>query len=216
MGKKYKFNSFEAVSCAEPLNSKAGPVKMRHHTQAGGHSDLHPLAHSPLYCQVTFTESLETYTRCNGKTFYYSDGFTYTDDGNHHGEVNMLLPTPAAHLTPPRFQVKNESALCFTKHKCKQCYHNFMKLGLGLLHYSTHAMNFNEIKSKMLERFSALSQFEGVTSLDGCSKFKKNTHYCKFNALLRRDGDGSMVERYVLMFYVHRKKVNNVRLNAVK
>ena len=56
--------------------------------------------------------------QCLSKTFFPSTGFVWTDMGNHHGEV------------------LNETC----RKDCSQCYHNFMRSGLGLLHFSTDMM----------------------------------------------------------------------------
>jgi hypothetical protein len=157
-GMKYKFNTFDAIDCSASLNIRDPPRSLRHHQGE------------------MFVEDRDTLTRCGAKTFYHSDGFSWTDDGNHYGKV------------------MNESKLCFTKSLCRKCYHKFMKSGLGLLHFSTHSMNYNEIKEKMLQRFSVLSQFNGKDTLKECSNFKKNAHYCKFHAHLLQDGDQYLID----------------------
>lgn len=158
-GMKFKFNTFEAIDCTTPFNTQLQSEAMKHHSLS------------------SFVEDKESYSRCNAKTFYASDGFSYTDDGNHYGEV------------------KNQSKHCFTKYKCQKCYEHFMKSRLGLLHYSSYAMTYNEIKTKMLDRLSALPQFRNITTLQNCTQFKKNIHYCKFNAQLLRHGDQHMADK---------------------
>jgi hypothetical protein len=160
-GKKYKFNTFDAIDCNVSLNAQLPPQAMNHHSQ------------------FTFVEATDTLSRCNGKTFYYSEGFRNTDGGNHYGEV------------------MNQSVICHSKYKCKTCYHQFMKSGLGLVHYSTHSMNYNEVKAKMLHRLSVLPQFAhaGADTIKKCSKFKMHSHYCQFNALLLQHGDHYLIDQ---------------------
>lgn len=162
-GMKYKFNTFEAIDCVDSFqfNRTLNPQIMRkkHHLL------------------TSFVEDKLSYSRCNAKTFYFSEGFIYTDDGNHYGKV------------------MNESQHCFTKYKCKKCYQQFMRSGLGLLHYSSHAMNYHEIKAKMLDRLAVLPHFNNITTLQNCSQFKKNTHYCKFRAQLLLHGDAYMMNK---------------------
>ena len=158
-GRKYKFNTFEAIDCNVEFNLQL-PVKTMIH-----HSHAH------------FVEDKYSHARCNAKTFYHSRGFLWTDDGNHFGEVT------------------NETEKCFVKHFCKECYTKFMKSGLGLLHYSLDSMNYNEIKAKMINRFTSLKHFGQMTTLSNCSRFKNNVHYCKFNALLLDKGDQYMMNR---------------------
>mmetsp|Transcript_24791 Transcript_24791/g.41947 ORF Transcript_24791/g.41947 Transcript_24791/m.41947 type:complete len:349 (-) Transcript_24791:333-1379(-) len=161
-GKKYKFNTFDAIDCSshKSSNSSAQLRVMKHHDQN------------------TFLEDRNTFFQCNAKTFYFSEGFKLTDDGNHYGEV------------------LNQSKYCHRKIKCQDCYHRFMKTGLGLVHYSTLSMNFAEVKEKMLHRLSVLPQFDGMKYKSNCSKFKHNTHYCKFNAQLLRDGEEHMASEF--------------------
>ena len=162
-GKKYKFDTFDAIDCSVPFNAVLPPQEKKRRAQN------------------TFVEDRESQlknTRCVAKTFYYSEGFLYTDDGNHYGEV-----------------MNETKGICRSKRWCKECYYNFNDGGLGLLHYSTHSMNYNEIKQKMLDRLAVLSQFKDRTTVANCSKFSKNTHYCKFNANLMSHGDNAMAKK---------------------
>lgn len=89
------------------------------------------------------------------KTFYYSDGFLYTDQGNHYGAVkhdqNVLNDHPAIG--------KNLS-------------HYFAPLEASLLHYTMSS--YNARKNKYVRGFAAYN----FTLETDCSKEKNGLGYC--------------------------------------
>jgi hypothetical protein len=109
-GKKYKFNTFDAIDCEVDLLVDV-PIRFKRHHLAR-----------------SFLEEVGTHTRCNAKTFFWSEGFVKTDDGNHYGEV-----------------LNETLKYCFRKRVCSRCYHQFMQAGLGLMHYSTLGMSYEQI-----------------------------------------------------------------------
>jgi hypothetical protein len=173
-GKKYKFNTFDAIDCEVDLLADSPPRSKRHHRT------------------TSYLEETDTYTRCNAKTFYWSEGFMKTDDGNHYGEV-----------------LNETLKYCFQKKKCKKCYHKFMKAGLGLLHFSTLGMNYNEYKRKMLHHYSKLAHHGNFTTMEQCKKVRNNNHYCKFNAGVLEKGDMFMMQK---IDRLRRKKCNQTNI----
>ena len=80
-----KFNTFDAIDCEVDLLADSPPRSKRHHRT------------------TSYLEETDTHTRCNAKTFYWSEGFMKTDDGNHYGEV-----------------LNETLKYCFQKKKCKK------------------------------------------------------------------------------------------------
>lgn len=113
-GLKFKFNTFNAIDCsAQGQQGLSSKQQQQHNVLSSFRTEFE--YHEEAF---TFFEEMESRRNCLSKTFFPSRGFIWTDMGNHYGEV------------------LNETC----KQDCADCYYQYMRSGLGLVHYSSDVM----------------------------------------------------------------------------
>lgn len=155
-GRKYKFNGAHPVrhsaeKCEAALNQSTHLSASERRVMAGGYED--PTQYRPLMY----------------KTFYYSNGFLATDQGNHFGEVMHDL---GAHGTDSRV-VANIT-------------HYFYSMpSVSLLHYITSS--YASLKAKILRG----ARVYGFDDKHQCHPEEHGAHYCKLAKDFREDSEHS-------------------------
>lgn len=144
-GRKYKFNGVHPIrhnrdTCVEAYRKGKLLSKNDRRVAAGGYVD--PTQFEPF---VT-------------KTFYYSNGFMETDQGNHYGKVRHDNGTYLNHHHVMRNLTR---------------FYHFMPT-VSLVHY--HVMSVAHVRAK-LERGAAAYGFN-IHNTSGCGEPRTGDHYC--------------------------------------
>ena len=161
-GRRYMFSKFLALACQVPEENSPHQFHFRRALEQTRFTDLSEPTGFDFLGNPNYTTTLP-------KTFFWSDGFVSTDDGNHWGE---------------------DAGNC--GRKGLECFH--LDTGLGIVHFA--ALFWEAQKRKAMRGALRQGHIERVEAGQNCTAGRAGMQYCDFYQTFKATGEEAMRDTY--------------------